>query len=247
MPTLHLLGTGAAVTDPHRHTTMLALTDDASTLVIDCGGDVVQRILQAGIDIETITGLFITHEHADHVSGFPLFMEKIWLSGRRRSIPVYGIGPALEQAWRCLAAFNLAHHDLPTVEWKEVGHAQGAFVLSDDTWRVTVAPGSHSVPVVGVRVESCATNGVVVFSGDTEPCDSIVHLARHADILVHEANGSGNGHTSALEAAHVAVTANVKQLLLTHLPPDLDEAELKSARIQFPDTELAVELGVHNF
>ncbi len=247
MPTLHLLGTGAAVTDPHRHTTMLAVSDGVSTLVVDCGGDVVQRMLQAGIDIETITGMVVTHEHADHVSGFPLFMEKIWLSGRKRPIPVYGIGPALEQAWRCLAAFNLTHHDLPEILWNEVGHEEGATVLNDASWRISVAPGNHSVPVVGVRIESCASNGVVVFSSDTEPCESIERLSRNADILVHEAGGSGTGHTSALEAARVAARAGVRHLVLTHLPPDVSDSELALARSEFPPTELALELGTYQF
>ena len=59
MPTLHLLGTGAAFSDAHRTTTMLAVTDAASTLVVDCGGDVVQRLLTAGIDLTTIEALIL--------------------------------------------------------------------------------------------------------------------------------------------------------------------------------------------
>ncbi|MEX0747058.1 MAG: MBL fold metallo-hydrolase, partial [Rhodothermales bacterium] len=98
MARLHLLGTGAAVSDPHRTTTMLAFEEGRETLVVDCGGDVVQRLLAAGIDLDTIAALIVTHEHPDHVSGFPLFMEKIWLAGRRRPIDVYGIGPASSQA-----------------------------------------------------------------------------------------------------------------------------------------------------
>src|SRR5690625_115438 len=101
MPTLYLLGTGAAVSDAHRTTTMLAVSDGASTIAVDCGGDVIQRMMAAGIDVDTLDALIVTHEHPDHVSGFPLFMEKIWLLGRRRPIAVYGIREAIDQATRC--------------------------------------------------------------------------------------------------------------------------------------------------
>ena len=65
MPTLHLLGTGAAFSDPHRTTTMLAFTDADSTIVVDCGGDVVQRLMQAGIALNSIDALIGSDTTAD--------------------------------------------------------------------------------------------------------------------------------------------------------------------------------------
>src|SRR5688572_14593911 len=105
MATLHLLGTGAAFSDASRTTTMLAFAGE-TVIVVDCGGDVVQRLLAAQIDLERIEALILTHEHPDHVGGFPLFMEKIWLSGRRRPIHVLGPDAALEQAKKIFGAFN---------------------------------------------------------------------------------------------------------------------------------------------
>src|SRR5690625_8016640 len=98
MPTLYLLGTGAAVSDPHRTTTMLAVSDGASTIAVDCGGDVIQRMMEAGIDVDTLDALIVTHEHPDHVSGCPLFMAKIWVVGRRRPLDVSGIREAVVAA-----------------------------------------------------------------------------------------------------------------------------------------------------
>ncbi|HMB93064.1 MAG TPA: MBL fold metallo-hydrolase, partial [Rhodothermales bacterium] len=164
MPTLHLLGTGAALSDPHRTTTMLAITNDTSTVVVDCGGDVVQRLLAADIALDTITALIVTHEHPDHVSGFPLFMEKIWLAGRRRPIPVYGIEPALDQARRCFDTFDTSRWDgLPKIQWQPIPHEAGALVLDDAVWHITAAPGIHSVPVVGLRVRSKQSGNVVAY------------------------------------------------------------------------------------
>lgn len=246
MATLHLLGTGAALSDAHRTTTMLALSHEDATLLVDCGADVVQRLLVAGRPIDSISGLILTHEHPDHVSGFPLFMEKIWLAGRHAPIPVYGIAPALAQARRIFEAFDTSGWDgMPEIRWHEVAHEEGALVLEGDVWRVTAAPVIHAVPTIGLRVEDRATGRAVAYSCDTEPTEAVVRLARNADVLVHEATGHGRGHSSAEEAAQIAAKANAHRLLLVHLPPGLTHDDLDDARQWFTNVELGEEGGAY--
>ena len=248
MPTLVLLGTGAAVSDPHRTTTMLAFSDGASTLVVDCGGDVIQRLLAAGIDVSTITGLIVTHEHPDHVSGFPLFMEKIWLAGRRDPIPVYGIRAAIEQARRCFEVFNTSNWTgMPEIAWQEAAPEDGTVLVDDGAWYVTAAPGNHGVPVIGLRVQHRDGGGIVTYSADTRPSEHILRLARGSDILVHEATGEGPWHSSPEEAAHIAAQAGVGHLLLVHLPPGLSDDNLAEARKTFANVALGEELGSYTF
>ncbi len=244
---LHLLGTGAAISDPHRTTTMLAVTSERDTLVVDCGGDVVQRLLAAGIDLETISALIVTHEHPDHVSGFPLFMEKIWIAGRRRPIPVFGIKPAVDQARRVFEAFDTSSWDLPEIQWNEIALEESAPVLDTDAWNVQASPGRHGVPVVGLRITSRRSATTVSYSCDTEPSEMIERLARDAEILVHEANGEGAGHSSAAQAAGIARRAGVGRLLLVHLPPALPEAHVRAARSVFEATQVGEELGAYDF
>ena len=242
---LYLLGTGAAVSDPHRTTTMLAVSDGTSTLAVDCGGDLVQRMLAAGIDLGTLDGLIVTHEHPDHVSGFPLFMEKIWLTGRDRPIPVYGIAAALAQARKVWEAFNTSHWDVPEIQWREIAHEPGAEVLNDGTWLVTASPVDHPVPTVGLRFEH-EGGRTVAYSCDTAPSEHVVELAREAGILVHEATGHQPGvHSSVEEAAETAAKAGAHRLLLVHLPPGLDDADLEAGRRWHTETELGEELGVY--
>lgn len=244
MPTLHLLGTGAAVSDPHRTTTMLAFEDQGDTVVVDCGGDVIQRLLESGVDLDSISALIITHEHPDHVSGFPLFMEKIWLAGRRRPIPIYGIAPALDQARRCFAAFDTSSwEEMPEIRWNEVAHEEGATVFENASWSIIAAPGTHGVPVIGIRVTAKSSNSIVVYSCDTEPSEAIGRLAVEANVLVHEANGEYKGHTSAIQAARIARTANVERLILVHLPPGSKDDDLAQAQSIFESTEHGRELG----
>ncbi|MEM1128369.1 MAG: MBL fold metallo-hydrolase [Bacteroidota bacterium] len=241
MPTLYLLGTGAAVSDPHRTTTMLALATEQTLLAIDCGGDLVQRLMATGLDPRALDGLIVTHEHPDHVAGFPLFMEKIWLLGRTAPLPVYGIAPALAQAQRCLDAFDIGHWGLPDIHWIETPFEPGACLLEQETWRITAAPVQHSVPTVGLRAEHRATGRVLAYSCDTEPCDAVVTLAAGADLLVHEATGEGPGHSSIAQAAEIARRAQAKRAVLVHLPPSALRPDLDEARTLFPALELGEE------
>jgi ribonuclease Z len=248
MATLYLLGTGAAVSDPHRTTTMLALSSGGSTLVIDCGGDVVQRLLAASIDLDSIAGLIITHEHPDHAGGFPLFMEKIWLAGRRRPIAVYGIAPAIRQARIIYEAFNTSTWTgMPSIDWHEIPYEADAPVLENTHWSVTASPVKHAVPTVGLRFLEIRSGAVVAYSCDTEPTGRVVDLAANADILIHEATGDGPGHTGKEDAAKVAYDAGAKRLILVHLPPGLSESDLADARKLFPNTDLGEELGEYSF
>lgn len=91
---------------------------------------------------------------------------------------------------------------------------------------------------------------VVVYSGDTRPCESVVKMADGADLLIHEATFSQDetdraretGHSTAREAAQVALAARVKRLALTHLSARFSVASdilLKEAREVFRETVIA--------
>ena len=249
MPTLHLLGTGAGYSEPHRTTTMLALSHEDNLVIIDCGGDVIQRVLAAGLNPMSLKHMILSHEHPDHISGFPLFMEKIWLAGRRLSIPIYGPPEALDQARRTFATFNTSRWEgLPERGWHEIKSDYSidqklVDVLEDDAWKITAASVAHGVPTLGFRIHSKTSGTIVAYSCDTEPTESVVALAQNADLLIHEATGEYPGHSSATQAAEMAVKSGARQLVLVHLPANLDDQDLAEAKKLFPNTPWGFELG----
>lgn len=252
MPTAYLLGTGAAISDPHRTTTMLAFDNQKSLIVVDCGGDVIQRLMECGIpyqEMARIEALILTHEHPDHIGGFALFMEKLWLSGRRDPIDIYGPAPALDQARRQFEVYNTSDwKGMPEKIWHEVALEENALVLESDHWHILASPGTHSVPVIGLRVREQSTGRVAAYSCDTEPSQNIARLARNADILFHEATGEGPSHSSARQAAEIAAQAEPQRLVFVHIPPIsyLSDAEIASVSDIFT-AERGEELGKYEF
>jgi ribonuclease Z len=87
----------------------------------------------------------------------------------------------------------------------------------------------------------------LVFSGDTSPCDMVRVAADGADVLVHEATFTSEereraletGHTTARQAAELAVEAGVGLLALTHVSTRYFGGEIRDeARAIFPRTEV---------
>ncbi len=222
---------------------------EISTLVIDCGGDVIQRLCAAEIDLESIDHVLVSHEHADHVSGFTLMVQKLWLAGRRRPINVHGIGAALAQARRVWDAFDTSswkEQGLPDLLWNEYPHKEDSIVLEDGTWLITASPALHTVPTSGYRIEHVPTGRVLAYSCDTAPSGVIARLGQGAHLFIHEANGSMPGvHSSAEEAARVAADAGAHRLVLVHLPPGLTDNDLTDARRAFGEVSLGVEMDAY--
>jgi ribonuclease Z len=90
----------------------------------------------------------------------------------------------------------------------------------------------------------------LVYTGDTRPHFSVIQAARGADLLVHEATFGGDeqerardtGHSTASEAARVALEAGVRRLVLTHISSryNRDASELLAeAKAVFPETAIA--------
>jgi ribonuclease Z len=86
----------------------------------------------------------------------------------------------------------------------------------------------------------------VVISGDTSPCELLTIAAHEADVLVHEATfaeedserARQTGHSTARQAAQVALDAKVRLLALTHISTRYPGGDLREqARSVFAATE----------
>jgi ribonuclease Z len=87
----------------------------------------------------------------------------------------------------------------------------------------------------------------IVISGDTLPCETLAVAAHRADLLIHEATFAEEdreraletGHSTAGQAATIALEAEVALLALTHLSARHPAAVLRDeARAIFPETVL---------
>lgn len=91
---------------------------------------------------------------------------------------------------------------------------------------------------------------LLVYTGDTRPCEQVVEVATEADLLIHEATfgveeqdrAKETDHSTALEAGQVALAARARRLVLTHLSARYSAAPgilLDEAKQVFDETVVA--------
>jgi ribonuclease Z len=189
------------------------------------------RFSEVGISPNQITDIILTHFHPDHVSGVPLLLMNMWLMGRKHPLRIYGLNHTLERMEDLMGFyqwedwpqfFEVSFHRLPELE--------SVTVLERDNFVITSSPVCHIVPTIGLRIDCDSNRYTIVYSSDTEPCDSLRNLARGADVLIHEATGLSVGHSTAEQAAELAAQAGVGKLYLVHYPvEDMNDASILEA------------------
>jgi ribonuclease Z len=148
----------------------------------------------------------------------------MWLignqSGRiRPPLRVHGLEHCLKRTEDMMAGFSW--DEWPrffSIAFYRVAERENTLVLDSDEFRITSSPTVHYVPTIGLRVDVKSSGLSVAYSCDTAPVDSVVRLAKDADILIHEATGDdpAGGHTGAADAGKIASRANAKRLVLIH-------------------------------
>ena len=214
-----ILGSSNAIPDERHENSHMALVNDERLVLVDCVSNPIVRLRQAGLDIENITDLILTHFHPDHVSGVPLLLMDLWLLGRQQELRVYGLDYTLDrlETLMDLYGWDTWPRFFP-VEMIRLAEKEMTLVQETDQWRILSSPVSHIIPNIGLRIEFTDSKKVFAYSCDTEPCSQVVQLANNADVLLHESAGSSLGHSDASQAGQTAKEASAKSLYLIHYP-----------------------------
>jgi ribonuclease Z len=252
MAELLVLGSGAALTDGSREPTMLAVRGAASTVVIDCGGNAVRQLQRLRVPLESIERLILTHSHPDHTSGFALFVEMLWLAGRRAALPIHGPAEAIDVTRRVWAQWDTREwRGLPELQWNVVPEVTGAPIATGADFELTAAPGIHGgIPVIGVRARELRSGATCAYGADGTPSPGVRALAEGVAVLVHEATGAHPVHSTAEQAAELARAAGARRLVLVHLSPlenDLAAQQAAAQRIFGSPVFIAQDLDRYSF
>ena len=86
-----LLGTGGMMPLPYRWLTSLMVRYNGSSLLIDCGEGTQVSLKRLNLKWKKIDAIFISHTHADHVTGLPGIL--MLNSQVDRTEPLYIYGP----------------------------------------------------------------------------------------------------------------------------------------------------------
>jgi len=214
-----ILGSANAIPDSNHANTHLLIQEGHRGILVDCPGNPIVKLQKAGLPLDGLSDIILTHFHPDHVSGVPLFLLDLWLSGRKLAITIHGLNDTLDRMESMMNLFTWQSWPgfFPII-YNRLPQEERSGLLLDEDFAITAAPVQHLITTIGIRIDFKRTGKVIVYSSDTEPCQNVVDLAEHADCLIHESTGLLKGHSSPGQAGEVAQQAGVRALYLIHYP-----------------------------
>jgi ribonuclease BN (tRNA processing enzyme) len=247
---LILLGTGGGPRPKKQNNASAQVIVAGDSLyVVDCGDGVARQLVLAGLSLDRLRHVFITHHHSDHNADYGNLLLLSWASGLRTRVDAWGPPPIAEitRLFFEMSAYDIdiRIRDEGRVPLRPLVHAHEIAgpgqVMQDDNVKVTCALVPHPMvePAFAYRLDTADRS--IVISGDTAYSEALIALAKGAEVLVHEAlflpavdrlvarvpNAATlrphllASHTSAEDCGRVAAAAGVRTLVLSHfVPPD---------------------------
>jgi ribonuclease BN (tRNA processing enzyme) len=215
-----LLGTGVGIPQPGRSQAAFLLEHEMP-LLFDCGAGTLLRLDQAGLGIDALDTVVLTHLHLDHVSDLVALANGRYLSGLS-GLEIYGpkgtknYFETVSNLYPNLKSMDFSVHELMPMD---------SFIVKG--FEIFAEEARHSVTTLAYRIE--AEEKVVAYSGDTEPTIRVAALAAGADLLIHECSFPEpfdvTNHSTPRKLGGVLRNQGVKRVVLTHLYPEAEGHE----------------------
>lgn len=241
-----ILGSGSPQFNPERSGPSALIQYRKQYFLVDMGNGTQARLYELGVSLRDIAAILLTHHHLDHNEEFiPILIYRLLRGGKVNIIGPPGTEKFVSFALQFYAedmAYRMKRRgrmltDTFEPNIREVKGGEG-FRLGD--MKVTTAKVNHTIYTVAYRFE--ANGQSIIISGDTAYSDSLIELARGADILVLDSGESiirhgtdrrpgrraaqqNQAHPTLQDVCTMAEKSGAKKIVLTHIPPgEVDEA-----------------------
>jgi ribonuclease BN (tRNA processing enzyme) len=249
-----LLGTkgGPRVGESGRSNPSTLILIDDVPYIVDCGSGVSRQLIAAGISLNRLRYIFITHHHSDHNLEYGALLYNAWITGLPLHIDAYGPSGLQEMTQDF---FNYMKFDIDTRIVDEgrpdprklvvVHDFNGpGLVMQNEKVKVTSCLVRHPPIKHAFAYRFDAKDRSVVVSGDTAYAPELADFAKGADVLVHEVMYLPGvealikrlpnakrlrehliaAHTLPEDVGRIAERAGVNTLVLSHFVPGDDPA-----------------------
>ncbi len=229
---LKVIGSSSSVPRPGRACSCYLVRTHEAAVLFDLGTGAFSNLRDA-IDYPALDAIVISHMHADHFLDIvPLrYALKYGPLMREGRMPLYLPPGGIDVLRKLCTAFPPEGPGDFLDECFSLHEFDPFGTLEVNDLRLQFARTIHYIDSYAIRAE-CGTSSLV-YSSDTAPCESVVTIARNADLFLCECTiglgeeESPRGHTSSREAGQMAKRAEVGRLVLTHYGSDYAAGELE--------------------
>lgn len=219
------------------------LESDGYHVLLDCGSGVLLA-LEKKLDPLQLDAVILSHYHHDHIADVGV-LQYYWqlAKGPRKAevLPIYG---------HTRETLNFAALTLPGVTQGQAYDPEATLHLGP--FEIQFLQTIHPVPAYAMRIKETSTGVILTNTSDTAYFPELCQFAQGSDLLMTDTNFFADKtgrkwHMTSQESGALAKAAQVKQLLLTHLPQQGDlvqlQAQAQTAAGQLP--VLLAEEGLH--
>ncbi|KAM3598983.1 uncharacterized protein V6R79_025129 [Siganus canaliculatus] len=244
-PEVVFMGTGSALPMKVRNVSgTLVNVSPSQSMLLDCGeGTFGQLCRHYGDDVDQvlsrISTVFISHLHADHHTGLLMLLyqrERALAALGKPFSPIYLAAPNQIMSWLHQYHDHCEEilHNLNFIPNKVLSDADEtstqrtksfiqALLKKNDLEKFLTCPVRHCKNAFACSFTH-QSGWKLVFSGDTMPCDALVHIGKDATLLIHEATLEDGMEVEAVEKRHsttsqaigIGVKMNAEFIMLNH-------------------------------
>ncbi len=205
-------------------TQILLTQDGGSSILVDVGDGTLRDLAEAHFHFDTLKGILITHEHADHTGG--LFSLLHFLKHVPHPAPLYILSPKPITYLGDFLVKPLMYSKIPfKVILKELGDG-GATKFKIGSLEISFFRAAHvDFESIGYSIRDCQDGFRVVVSGDTMASQKLIRKVKGADLAILESTfedgqekfAKAFGHMTTSQAKKVGRLA--KKAILVHQVP----------------------------
>jgi len=258
-----IVGSGAVRAHPERGGPCYLVEIDGRKLLFDCGRCAVHNLSRFGVPVESISEVYITHLHFDHICDLPLLLLLSWNNGRDRHLPLYGpvgleafLENGLRKAYAEDIRSRLAHGKSPDyLEWDTTEISSEGIVRETENFCIDTLITGHA-GLLNFNYRICTPDKKIVVLSDSEPDPRLIEFCKEADIVLFECSGTkefyatqawGGWHVTPENIGEIVSKAGAKKVILKHLviesftdDPDISESMAEVIRRLHPEGEILV-------
>lgn len=249
-----VLGSGAALPTVARHCSGQVVNINGFRILLDCGENTQTQVRVYHQKLQALATICITHLHGDHLFGLPGLVSSMHLCGRKDPIDIFA--PAgIARALQAMFEVSGSHFDFE-IRYHELTHTEGSqLIFENNRCAIYAFPLVHSVPTYGYLIQEKPRGQNPMrryaYCTDTGYTESILPYIQGVNLLCLESTfnqafapiAAEKLHLTAAQAASLALKAEAKHLLLTHISARFKEPEilLQEACAIFPRTTIAAD------
>jgi ribonuclease Z len=146
-----ILGSGAALPTARRNPTAQYVVCNNRHLLIDCGEGTQMQLRSAGVKIQKINHILISHLHGDHFFGLVGLLSTMHLLGRDKGLTIYG-PEQLEQIVRMQLEVGASKLNFD-LQFVVLNGKENRLLFEDKLIEIHAFPLKHRIPTNGFLIK----------------------------------------------------------------------------------------------